>query len=54
MKILTNYFDVRGEQNDAHEFLTFLFEKLNNEILDISKVLTEAEKSKLCIIDGRC
>jgi len=44
VKILTNYFDIRGEQNDAHEFLTFLFEKLNNEILDISNTLAEAEK----------
>lgn len=53
IKILTNYFDIKGEQNDAHEFLTFLFEKLNTEILDISKVLTDdVNREKEAIVNS--
>jgi ubiquitin C-terminal hydrolase len=32
-------FDSSGEQNDAHEFLVFIFDKLNDEILKISNYL---------------
>ena len=32
-------FDSSGDQNDAHEFLVFIFDKLNDEILKISKYL---------------
>lgn len=32
-------FDKSGDQNDAHEFLVFLFDKLNTEILKISKIV---------------
>lgn len=49
VKSLTNYFDIRGGQNDAHEFLCFLFERLNKEILEISEILimrNDKEKNK--------
>jgi len=32
-------FDSSGEQNDAHEFLVFVLDKLNDEILKMSKYL---------------
>jgi ubiquitin C-terminal hydrolase len=39
IKLLVNMFDSSGEQNDAHEFLVFIFDKLNDEILKISNYL---------------
>ena len=33
---IVNIFDYTGEQNDAHEFMVFLFDKLNDEILSMS------------------
>jgi ubiquitin carboxyl-terminal hydrolase 10 len=38
IKIITNFFDSSGEQNDAHEFLVFLFERLNDELLKLGKI----------------
>ena len=35
LKEIVNKFDSSGSQNDAHEFLVFLLEQLNNEILKI-------------------
>jgi ubiquitin C-terminal hydrolase len=32
-------FDYSGEQNDAHEFLVFIFDRLNDEILKLSSVI---------------
>jgi ubiquitin C-terminal hydrolase len=38
IKYIVNLFDYTGEQNDAHEFLVFIFDKLNDEILKISSL----------------
>jgi hypothetical protein len=46
IKSITNYFDVTGGQNDAHEFLCFLFERLNKEILEISEILRSEKDQK--------
>ena len=35
LKEIVNKFDSSGNQNDAHEFLVFLLDKLNNELLNI-------------------
>lgn len=39
IKLIVNMFDFSGEQNDAHEFLVFIFDKLNEEILKLSKIV---------------
>ena len=35
LKEIVNKFDSSGNQNDAHEFLVFLLDRLNNELLNI-------------------
>jgi ubiquitin carboxyl-terminal hydrolase 10 len=44
IKILTNLFDSSGEQNDAHEFLVFIFDRLNDELLKLGKIYKVEEK----------
>jgi ubiquitin carboxyl-terminal hydrolase 10 len=43
IKIIVNIFDSSGEQNDAHEFLVFIFDKLNDELLKLSKTVSVTE-----------
>jgi ubiquitin C-terminal hydrolase len=37
-------FDSSGEQNDAHEFLVFIFDRLNDEILKLSQIVKIEEE----------
>jgi ubiquitin C-terminal hydrolase len=37
-------FDSSGEQNDAHEFMVFLFDRLNDEMLSLGKFIGEEKK----------
>jgi ubiquitin carboxyl-terminal hydrolase 36/42 len=46
IKIIINIFDSSGEQNDAHEFLVFLFDRLNEELLKLGKVYKYEDKGK--------
>ena len=45
LKEIVNKFDSSGNQNDAHEFLVFLLDRLNNELLNIEnkyKIINDA------------
>jgi ubiquitin C-terminal hydrolase len=48
--MIVNKFDSSGEQNDAHEFLVFIFDKLNDEMLklkDVLKNIISVEKNSI-------
>jgi ubiquitin C-terminal hydrolase len=44
VKAIVNMFDSSGEQNDAHEFMVFLFDRLNDEMLLLAKITGEEKK----------
>lgn len=45
--MIVNKFDFSGEQNDAHEFLVFIFDRLNDEILKLMKVFNLEEPKEI-------